>query len=122
MTGVSTYQRVIDNTTSATSSSIQASTSSASSSTSLPTVGYYKYQNIRFARVTTGDLRFTAPEWPDIETAINTGNLADADVGYKTSEDCLYLDVWAPADAVGRNLPVMVWTYGGGFTDGSKSG
>ncbi|KAG6941421.1 hypothetical protein JG688_00018679 [Phytophthora aleatoria] len=122
MAGVSTYQRVIDNTTSATSSSIQASTSSASSSTSLPTVGYCKYQNIRFARVPTGDLRFAAPEWPDIETAINTGNLADADVGYKTSKDCLYLDVWAPADAVGRNLPVMVWTYGGGFTGGSKSG
>ncbi|EGZ09276.1 hypothetical protein PHYSODRAFT_249908 [Phytophthora sojae] len=90
--------------------------SSGSSSSSLPTVeldyttvqavggsttvGYYKYQNIRFAKVPTGDLRFAAPEWPD---------------------DCLYLDVWAPADAVGRNLPVLVWTYGGGFTGGSKS-
>ncbi|KAG3080743.1 hypothetical protein PI124_g14672 [Phytophthora idaei] len=62
------------------------------------------------------------PNGPILKTAINTGNLADADVGYKTSEDCLYLGVWAPADAVGRNLPVMVWTYGGGFTGGSKSG
>ncbi|ETK81089.1 hypothetical protein L915_13381 [Phytophthora nicotianae] len=113
-------------------------TSSGSSSTSLPTVeldytivqavggnttvGYYKYQNIRFAKVPTGDLRFAAPEWPNVETETNTGtNLADADVDCSSEEDCLYLDVWAPADAVGRNLPVLVWTYGGGFTGGSKS-
>lgn len=31
------------------------------------------------------------------------------------------MDIWAPADAVGRDLPVVVWTYGGGFTGGSKS-
>ncbi|RLN02770.1 hypothetical protein BBJ28_00011396 [Nothophytophthora sp. Chile5] len=86
------------------------------------TVGYYKYQNIRFAAVPTGDLRFAAPEWPPVETDVNTGtNLADADVDCSSSEDCLYLDVWAPADAAGRNLPVMVWTYGGGFTGGSKN-
>lgn len=86
------------------------------------TVGYYKYQNIRFAKVPTGDLRFAAPEWPEAESETNTGtNLADADVDCSSEEDCLYLDVWAPADAVGRNLPVLVWTYGGGFTGGSKS-
>ena len=32
------------------------------------------------------------------------------------SEDCLYLNVWRPADPAARNLPVMVWIYGGGFT------
>jgi para-nitrobenzyl esterase len=37
------------------------------------------------------------------------------------SEDCLYLHVWRPADAGARNLPVMVWIYGGGFTGGSSS-
>ncbi|KAL4087852.1 hypothetical protein PRIC1_012283 [Phytophthora ramorum] len=125
---LSTVQSVDDGT---------ASSQATTSSSSLPTVeldyttvqavggnttvGYYKYQNIRFAKVPTGDLRFAAPEWPDVETEINAGNLADADVECKTSEDCLYLDVWAPADAVGRNLPVLVWTYGGGFTGGSKS-
>jgi para-nitrobenzyl esterase len=37
------------------------------------------------------------------------------------SEDCLYLNVWRPAGTPARNLPVMVWIYGGGFTGGSSS-
>jgi para-nitrobenzyl esterase len=37
------------------------------------------------------------------------------------SEDCLYLSVWRPADPAARNLPVMVWIYGGGFTGGSSA-
>ncbi|KAL3418750.1 carboxylesterase family protein (secreted protein) protein [Phlyctema vagabunda] len=85
------------------------------------TVGFYKYQNIRFAAVPTGDLRFAKPEWPPVETEINDGSLADADVACDSTEDCLYMDVWAPANSAGKSLPVMVWTYGGGFTGGSKS-
>jgi para-nitrobenzyl esterase len=41
------------------------------------------------------------------------------------SEDCLTLNVWAPAETVAakptRKLPVMVWIYGGGFTTGGTS-
>jgi para-nitrobenzyl esterase len=38
-----------------------------------------------------------------------------------TSEDFLYLNVWAPAAArLGANLPVIVFIYGGGFTIGSS--
>ena len=34
-----------------------------------------------------------------------------------SSEDCLYLNVWTPAKVDGsphRNLPVLVYVYGGG--------
>jgi para-nitrobenzyl esterase len=38
------------------------------------------------------------------------------------SEDCLYLNVWAPADAKPTSkLPVIVWIYGGGFAQGSAT-
>ncbi len=36
------------------------------------------------------------------------------------SEDCLYLNVWAPAKGA-NGLPVMVWIYGGGFQAGAAS-
>ena len=37
-----------------------------------------------------------------------------------TSEDCLYLNIWAPARSGPRSkLPVIVYLYGGGFTIGS---
>lgn len=38
------------------------------------------------------------------------------------AEDCLYLNLWAPAAAkAGDKLPVVVWIYGGGFQGGSAS-
>ncbi len=37
------------------------------------------------------------------------------------SEDCLYLNVWTPAAAAKTRLPVMVWIYGGAYTEGAGS-
>jgi carboxylesterase type B len=84
-------------------------------------LGYYKYQNIRFAAVPTGHLRWSKPQWPSKETEVNDGSLASEYVDCSSSEDCLYVDVWAPPNPEGKKLPVFVWTYGGGFTAGSKS-
>ena len=44
---------------------------------------------------------------------------ADGEPEY--SEDCMYLNVWAPAAAVGRpdsKTPVAVWIHGGGYAQG----
>lgn len=37
------------------------------------------------------------------------------------SEDCLSLNVWTPATSANAKLPVMVWIYGGAYTEGAGS-
>ena len=54
-------------------------------------------------------------------------NLRNSDLNHyfgeePTSEDCLYLNIWAPSAAKpGQKLPVLVFIYGGGFTQGSSA-
>ena len=42
--------------------------------------------------------------------------------GTRASEDCLFLNVWAPSDGVAdAGLPVLVWVHGGAYIFGSGS-
>jgi len=42
------------------------------------------------------------------------------EISKNSSEDCLFLNVWKPANAAATaGLPVMVWIHGGGFVGGS---
>src|SRR5271166_179913 len=92
------------------------------------------WKGIRYAAPAVGDLRFRAPEPPERCTEV-----ADAaaygpacpqpvlpniplDLGASQSEDCLRLNIWAPADtAPGDGKPVMVWLHGGAYVLGSGS-
>jgi para-nitrobenzyl esterase len=37
------------------------------------------------------------------------------------NEDCLYLNVWTPAERPSQKLPVLYWIHGGGFVLGAAS-
>lgn len=59
------------------------------------------------------DRKGVAPVQPD------SGDWLEADGG--TGEDCLNLNVWAPAQPAGEALPVTVYVYGGGFEFGANT-
>ncbi|VDZ78842.1 esterase [Salmonella bongori] len=59
---------------------------------------------------------FSCASWQDITWCRELGG---GDPG-NFSEDCLYLNVWAPA-VRHEPLPVMVWLHGGGYTIGAGS-
>jgi para-nitrobenzyl esterase len=73
-------------------------------------------QPISWSGVWTADR--TMPECPQVLRPHNINNYFGEEA---TSEDCLYLNVWAPADANSHSkLPVIVFIYGGGNTIGSS--
>ncbi|WP_328786807.1 carboxylesterase/lipase family protein [Streptomyces sp. NBC_00273] len=93
---------------------------------------YDTFEGIPFAAAPTGRLRWRLPEpaprWEGVRDARAPGprcvQLPAIGPGGPTgSEDCLYLNVTAPAGgaaAGGRGRPVMVWFHGGGFFSGSS--
>jgi carboxylesterase type B len=100
--------------------------------------GVESFKGIPFAAPPVGDLRWRPPQRPAPWTGVRQATEFGADcmqgrfgpppsaaTGAATapvpSEDCLFLNVWRPAATTARNLPVMVWIYGGGFVGGSSS-
>ncbi|TPX35968.1 hypothetical protein SmJEL517_g01684 [Synchytrium microbalum] len=58
---------------------------------------------------------------PQMNMPVPISLLVDTHEGDVQSEDCLCLNVWTPPNAEGRNLPVMVWIYGGALTNGQTN-
>lgn len=87
------------------------------------------FLGIPYAAPPVGELRWKAPEphapWKGVRDATNYGahcaqNHVFDDMIFQDSgqsEDCLYLNVYAPADASSKSsLPVMFWIHGGGYS------
>ncbi|HJJ36898.1 MAG TPA: carboxylesterase family protein, partial [Methanocorpusculum sp.] len=91
--------------------------------------GVDKFLGIPYAEPPVGDLRFAPPvaKEPWTETldctqyrnaSVQSPFLISAET--PQGEDCLYLNIWKPADAKeGDNLPVYFWIHGGGWCYGS---
>ena len=100
------------------------------------------YKGIPFAAPPVGENRWRAPQpCPDWEGVLDAFDYApismqDApvieeknvytrewsiDPDVEMSEDCLYLNIWAPAAPESHDLPVFVWYFGGGLQVGHPS-
>ena len=92
--------------------------------------GVVSFKGIPYAAPPIGPLRWRPPEspavWEGRRDASSVGAIcvqppANGDPGVgppPMSEDCLTLNVWAPARR-SEPLPVMVWIHGGGYNNGS---
>jgi len=91
------------------------------------------FKGIPYTQPPVGTLRWkppvALPRWEGTKKATAFGpacfqptarlaSVYTADTG-PMSEDCLFLNVWAPKDA--HNAPVMVWIHGGALTTGASS-
>ncbi|SFC35625.1 para-nitrobenzyl esterase [Flagellimonas taeanensis] len=95
--------------------------------------GIQKYFGVPFAKPPVGELRWKAPQpldaWEGIKEtkefgprpvqAMVFGDMKSRSNGL--SEDCLYLNVWTPAKQNDKDLPVLVYFYGGGNVAGDAS-
>lgn len=89
------------------------------------------FRGIPFAKPPVGQLRWREPQpaepWSGVRKAYEWGsrpmqfdfpNPEDPYPG-DMSEDCLYLNIWTPANSPDEKLPVLFWINGGAFRVGS---
>lgn len=95
--------------------------------------GIQSYLGVPFAKPPVGDLRWKKPQpfehWDGVKETkafgprpmqtIVFGDMKSRSHGI--SEDCLYLNIWTPALRNTKNLPVLVYFYGGGNVAGDAS-
>jgi para-nitrobenzyl esterase len=93
--------------------------------------GVNTFLGIPYAAPPVGALRWQPPQaraaWTDTLRAVRFGNTCPqiTELGVfagpvSLTEDCLYLNVFAPP-AGGKKLPVLVWIHGGGLFDGESN-
>src|SRR3954454_12516413 len=96
--------------------------------------GVRSFKGIPFAKPPVGNLRWREPQpvenWTGVRNADEFGprcmqvTNANSDYWFRSngmSEDCLYLNVWTAAKSDKEKLPVLVYIYGGGFSNGDGS-
>ncbi|KAJ7676788.1 Alpha/Beta hydrolase protein [Mycena polygramma] len=102
------------------------------------TNGLLTFKGVRFGQAPTGSLRWKPPVPFTSTAAQNATSMGPACVQQfdfsvaaineelsntppaPESEDCLFLNVWAPASTT-HLLPVLIWIYGGGLAFGTAS-
>ena len=95
--------------------------------------GIQTYFGVPFAKPPVGNLRWKAPQpldkWTGVRQTKKFGprpmqTIVFGDMNSRSdgvSEDCLYLNVWTPAKRNTKDLPVLVYFYGGGNVAGDAS-
>jgi para-nitrobenzyl esterase len=102
--------------------------------------GVVAFKGIPFGAPPVGELRWKPPQpaaaWQGVRAGDKFGaaclqprqptrepnnRAVDLPDSPPMSEDCLYLNVWTPAASAKAKLPVMVWIYGGAYTEGAGS-
>ncbi|KAK7715997.1 hypothetical protein SLS63_011174 [Diaporthe eres] len=98
--------------------------------TAQASTGVTEWLGLRFAAPPLGDLRFARPQDPAVvstpqpanthgKVCLGTGKPSNAT---DTSEDCLFLDIYAPSNATtASKLPVFFFIQGGGFNENSNA-
>jgi para-nitrobenzyl esterase len=90
------------------------------------------YKGVPYAAPPLGSLRWGEPQavkvWKGVRKAVafapacmQTGVSMPGETPPAVSEDCLYLNIWAPVRRASKGLPVLLWIHGGGYTNGSAA-
>jgi para-nitrobenzyl esterase len=102
--------------------------------------GVRAFKGIPFGAPPVGDLRWKEPQpvakWEGVRKSDQFGNVCvqpsqpnrmpnnvtvDLPDSPKVSEDCLYLNLWTSARNARDRQPVMVWIFGGAYSEGGGS-
>jgi para-nitrobenzyl esterase len=100
--------------------------------------GVRVFRGIPFGAPPIGPLRWKAPQpvsrWDGVRKADQFGPVCVQPKGVgrlnvsvdlpdspRADEDCLYLNVWTAAARASERRPVMVWIFGGAYTEGAGS-